>query len=139
MHELEGGYMEKINILFIQDRKIKKKRNTVTLGDMINKQIPDTYEIDYISVKENMIGKIEQFQPQIIYIFQSNAFDILELVKRIKEEFPEVVILTNLSDGVKSPQKMMAELKDAGVYKCYHSTLILETLIHDMFVALNME
>lgn len=51
MHELEGGYMEKINILFIQDRKIKKKRNTVTLGDMINKQVPDTYEIDYISVK----------------------------------------------------------------------------------------
>lgn len=131
--------MEKINILFIQDRKMKKKRNTITLGDMINKQVPDTYEIDYISIKENVIGKIKQFQPQIIYIFQSNAFDILELVTRIKEEFPRVVILTNLSDSVKSPQEMMAELKDAGVYKCYHSTFILETLIHDMFVALNME
>lgn len=131
--------MEKINILFIQDRKVKKKRNTITLGDMIDKQVPDTYEIDYISIKDNVIGKIEQFQPQIVYIFQSNAFDILELVKGIKEEFPKVVIFTNLPDSVKSPQKMIAELKDAGVYKCYHSTLILETLIHDMFVALNME
>ena len=131
--------MRKINVLFIQGKKMKKNTKVITLGDMIEKQVPDTYEVDYVSVKENVIKKINQFQPQIIYIFQSNAFDILGMVMRIKEMFPEVVILANLSDSVNCPQEMMAELKDAGVYKCYHSTLILETLIHDMFVALNRE
>lgn len=58
---------------------------------------------------------------------------------RIKELFPLVVILANLSDSVKDQQEMILKLKEAGVYKCYYSTLIIDTLIHDMFVALNME
>lgn len=95
--------------------------------------------MDYISIKENIIGKLEQFQPQIIYIGQSKAFDILELVTRIKELFPEMVVIVNLSDNVSDQQELIVKLKEAGVYKCYYSTLIVETLIHDMFVALNME
>ncbi len=131
--------MEKIKVLFIQEKKIKNKAKVVTLGDVIEKQVPGTYEFDYISIKENIIGKIDQFQPQIIYIGQSKAFDIFELVKRIKELFPAAVILASLSDSVKDQQKMIEKLKEAGVYKCYYSTLIIETLVHDMFVALNME
>ena len=131
--------MEKIKMLFIQEKKIKKRQKSLLLGDVIEKCVPDTYEMDYISIKENIIGKLEQFEPQIIYIGQSKAFDILELVTRIKELFPEVVVIVNLSDNVSDQQELIVKLKEAGVYKCYYSTLIVETLIHDMFVALNIE
>ncbi len=131
--------MEKIKMLFIQEKKVKNRAKTLLLGDVIEKLVPDTYEIDYISIKENIIGKIDQFQPQIIYIGQSKAFGILELVMRIKELFPWMVILANLSDRVGDQQELIIKLKEAGVYKCYYSTLIVETLVHDMFVALNME
>lgn len=52
MHELEGGYMEKINILFIQDRKIKKKRNYS--GSVVKTKIRVFYNelIRLISYKE---------------------------------------------------------------------------------------
>lgn len=131
--------MGKIKVLFIQEKKIKNKAKVFTLGDIIEKLVPDTYEIDYISIKENIVEKIDQFKPQIIYIGQSKAFDILELVMRIKELFPLTVILANLSDRVNDQQELIIKLKEAGVYKCYYSTLIIETLVHDMFVALNME
>lgn len=131
--------MEKIKVLFVQEKQIKNKAKVLTLGDIIEKEVPDTYEIDYISKKEDIIGKIGQFHPQIIIIGQSKSFDILELVMRIKELFPLVVILANLSDSVNEQQKMVIKLKDAGVYKCYSSALSIDTLVHDMFVALNME
>ena len=131
--------MKKIKVLFIQEKKIKNKKKVLTLGDVIEKQIPDTYEIDYISIKENVIKKIGDFQPQILFICQGKAFDILEWVMRIKELFPLIVVFANISDNVKEQQEMIIKLKDAGVYKCYYSTIIIETLIHDMFVALNME
>lgn len=131
--------MEKIKLLFIQKKKVKKKENVLLLGDVIENEAPDTYEIDYISIKEDVIGKIDQFQPQIIFIGQSKGFDILELVKRIKELFPLVVILACISDSVKEQQELLSKLKEAGVYRCYHSTIIMETMLHDMFVALNMD
>lgn len=131
--------MGKIKILFIQEKKIRNKAKVLTVGDIIEKQVPDTYEINYISIKEDVVGKIEQFQPEIVYIGQSKTFDILEFVKRIKRLFPAMVILVNLSDSVNDQQELIIKLKEAGVYKCYYSTLIIETLIHDMFVALNME
>lgn len=131
--------MGKIKILFIQEKKIRNKAKVLTVGDIIEKQVPDTYEINYISIKEDVVGKIEQFQPEIVYIGQSKTFDILAFVKRIKRLFPAMVILVNLSDSVNDQQELIIKLKEAGVYKCYYSTLIIETLIHDMFVALNME
>ena len=131
--------MDKIKVLYIQEKKIKRKGNNMTLGDVINTMVPDTYEMDYISAKENIREKIDTFQPQIIHISQSNTFDILNMVKEIRAIMPTVVIMVCLSDGVKNPQRLMDELKDAGVYKCYGLTLVIETLIHDMFVSLNME
>lgn len=131
--------MEKIKVLFIQEKLIKNRAKVLTLGDLIEKEVPDTYEIAYVSTKEDVIGKIDQYRPQIIFVGQGKSFDILELVKRIRESFPLVIILVNLSNMVSEEQEMIFKLKEAGVYKCYSSTLSLDTLIHDMFVALNME
>ena len=131
--------MEKIKVLFIQEKRIKNKEKVVTLGDIIEKEVPDTYEIDYVSIKDNVMGRIKEFSPQILLIAQSKAIDVLGLVKEVKESFPSVVILVNLSVAADSEQEMMRKLKAAGVYKCYSSMLSVDSLIHDMFVSLNME
>ena len=131
--------MEKIKVLFIQEKRIKNKKKVVTLGDIIEKEVPDTYEIDYASIKDNVMGRIKEFSPQILLIAQSKAIDVLGLVKEVKESFPSVVILVNLSVAADSEQEMMRKLKAAGVYKCYSSMLSVDSLIHDMFVSLNME
>lgn len=131
--------MKKIKVLFIQEKQIKNRAKVLTLGDLIEKEVPDTYEIDYVSIKENVIEKIDSYRPQIIFASQSKAFDILELVQKIRKLFPMTIILVNLSNLVSEEQEMACRLKEAGAYKCYSSTLSLDTLIHDMFVALNME
>ena len=43
--------MEKIRVLFIQEKKIKKGK-IITLGDLIENEVPDTYQVDYVSAKE---------------------------------------------------------------------------------------
>ena len=126
-------------MLFIQEKKIKNKAKAFLLGDSIEKEVPDTYEFDYVSTKEDIIEKLEQFRPRIVYIGLSKAYDIVEMVRRIKELFPEVVIFTILPDYITDPQELLLKLEEAGVYKCYYADLILNTLIHDMYVALNME
>lgn len=131
--------MDRIKLLFIQDKKIKNREKVVTLGDIIDKEVPDTYDMDYITFKENVIEKVEQFQPQIIFVCQSKTFDVLGLIRRLKEISPNVVIFASVTDNVKHQQEMMKKLIEAGAYKCYYSAIIVETLVHDMFVALNME
>lgn len=130
--------MEKIRVLFIQEKKIKKGK-MITLGDLIENEVPDTYQVDYVSAKENILDKVKTFEPKIIFIAQSTAYDIFSLIKKIKEIDPEVVVLVNLTTAVESEQKMIDELKGLGVYKCYSSVLSVDSLVHDMFVALNME
>ncbi len=130
--------MEKIRVLFIQEKKIKKGK-MITLGDLIENEVPDTYQVDYVSAKENILDKVKTFEPKIIFIAQSAAYDIFSLIKKIKEIEPEVVVLVNLTTAVETEQKTIDELKELGVYKCYSSVLSVDSLVHDMFVSLNME
>lgn len=131
--------MEKIKVLFIQEKKIKNKSNVITLGDLIKNEVPDTYEIDYVSVKEDVMSRMKKYNPQIVFIAQSKTFDILDLVRVIKETYPSMVILVNLATVADLEQEMVRRLKDLGVYKCYSSTLSVDSLVHDMFVSLNIE
>ena len=130
--------MDKIKVLFIQEKKIKKN-GMITLGDLINNEVPDTYNIEYVSAKENIMGKVAKIRPNIVFVAQSKAYDIFDLIKKIKEIGPEIVILVNLATTAVSEQKLMDELKELGVYKCYSSLLSVDSLVHDMFVSLNME
>ena len=130
--------MEKIRVLFIHEKRVRK--NFPVIVDVIENEVPDTYEIEDVDIKKNVIGKIEKFQPQIVIIMQSSkAVDVYGLILRIKEQFPQKIIFASLLDNIGEQQKKMQELKDAGVYKCYSSMILIDTLIHDMFVAMNME
>lgn len=130
--------MDKIKVLFIQEKKIKKGK-TITLGDLIENEVPDTYEMDYVSAKENILDKVKVFNPQIVFIGYSKAYDIFDLIKKIKEFNFKLVFLATIVTDAENEHKVMAELKELGVYKCYTTELSLDSLIHDMFVSLNME
>lgn len=130
--------MEKIRLLFIQEKKIKKGK-MLTLGDMIENEVPDTYKIDYVSAKENIFDKVKKFGPQIVFIGDSKAYDIFDLINKIKGLDARIVIFVNIVTDAESEHKTMDKLKKFGVYKCYSSQLSLDSLIHDMFVSLNME
>ena len=41
--------MEKIRVLFIQEKKIKKGK-MITLGDLIENEVPDTYQVELIAL-----------------------------------------------------------------------------------------
>lgn len=131
--------MDKIRVLYVQEKRIKEKDKAMTIGGVIDSMVPDTYEMDYIGIKENILKKVEAFKPHIIHISQSPKVDILEMVNNIRKTFPSIVIFVSISDHVSNQQEVILQLKDAGVYKCYGFTLVIENLIHDMFVALNME
>lgn len=130
--------MEKIRVLFVQEKKIKKGK-MITLGDLIENEVPDTYQVDYVSAKENILDKVKGFEPKIIFIAQSTAYDVFSLIKQFKEGNPDVVILVNLTAAVETEQKIIETLMNLGVYKCYSSVLSVDSLVHDMFVSLNME
>ena len=130
--------MEKIRVLFVQEKKIKKGK-MITLGDLIENEVPDTYQVDYVSAKENILDKVKGFEPKIIFIAQSTAYDVFSLIKQFKEGNPDVVILVNLTAAVEAEQKIIETLMNLGVYKCYSSVLSVDSLVHDMFVSLNME
>jgi len=129
--------MDKIKVLFIQEKKLKK--GAITISDLIENEVPDTYEFDHVSAKENIMGKVAEFHPQIVFISNSKAYDIFELVQKIKELDSEIVILAMVFTDFGSEREMMDRLTEMGVYKCYTSQLSVDSLIHDMFVSLNME
>lgn len=129
--------MAKIKVLFIQEKKIKK--GAISLSDLIENEVPDTYEFEHVSAKEDIIGKVAGFHPQIVFVSNSKAYDIFDLVQKIKELDSEIVILAMVYTNLGSEREMMDGLTETGVYKCYTSQLSVDSLIHDMFVSLNME
>ena len=129
--------MTRIKVLFIQEKKFKK--GAITISDLIENEVPDTYEFEHVSAKEDIIGKVSEFHPQIVFISNSKAYDIFELVQKIKDLDSEIVILAMVFTDFGSEREMMDRLTEMGVYKCYTSQLSVDSLIHDMFVSLNME
>ncbi|MCD7785015.1 MAG: hypothetical protein LUH18_05475 [Oscillospiraceae bacterium] len=129
--------MDKIKVLFIQEKKVKK--GAITISDLIENEVPDTYEFDRVSAKEDIMGKVAELHPQIVFISNGKAYDIFELVRKIKELGSEIVILAMVFTDFGSEREMMDRLTGLGVYKCYTSQLSVDSLIHDMFVSLNME
>ncbi|MCD7770786.1 MAG: hypothetical protein LUH23_01640 [Oscillospiraceae bacterium] len=129
--------MTKIKVLFIQERKIKK--GAITISDLIENEVPDTYEFEHVSAKGDIMGKVAGFHPQIVFISNSKAYDIFDLVQKIKELDSEIVIMAMVFTNFGSEREMMDKLTGMGVYKCYTSQLSVDSLIHDMFVSLNME
>ena len=137
---MRGNFMkEKIKVFFVHSKKMKPKASKETLEYLIEREAPDTYEFFDGYCGENIIEQVENQRPEIVFLSQNKSIDALELVKRLKSVHPSTVVFVILSDMIDDEQETIDEYMAAGAYKCYFATLVLDTLVHDMHVALNLE
>lgn len=130
--------MEKIKVLFVQEKRARK--NFPLLVECFENEAPDTYEMTDVGTKENIVAKLEEFKPHIVIIMQnSRNVNVYDIAQKIKNTFPQQIIFVSLLDTIGNQEKVIQDLKDVGVYKCYFSAMLIDTLIHDMYVALNRE
>lgn len=131
--------MEKIKVLFVQLKRIKKNAKVRTMGDVIEMIAPDAYECSHICYKDDIMGTITELKPEIVFLHNHKSIDALKLVKEIKSLHPSTVLFVMLSDMDDDDQETMDRFLEAGAYKCCISTLSMDMLVHDMYVALNLE
>ena len=130
---------EKIKVLFTHSKKQKQKTSKKKLEDLIEREAPDMYEFICGYGEEEIIKQVDKFRPEIIFISPDKLMDALGLLKKIKQLHPPAAVFIILTNIVDDEQETIDEYMVAGAYKCFSSTMVLETLIHDMYVALNLE
>ena len=127
----------KIKVLNIYQKKIKTSRKTIS--DLIDTMVPDMYEFTTEYIGTNIIDEIKKLCPQIVFLWQCKSEYMLDLIKKIKEIDPLIAIFVFVPDSVDNEQELIDEYMSAGAYKCLFSTISFDSLIHDMYVALNLE
>lgn len=130
---------EKIKVLITIEKKLKQKTTNKTLGDFIEIEVPDMYEFIFVYGEENIIKQVDKLRPEIIFINKSKRMDTLKLLKTIKQLHPSATIFIFLPNIDDEEQETIDEYMTAGAYKCFSSIMVLDSLIHDMHVALNLE
>lgn len=133
--------MNKIKVLSIGKKKneIRKKKGTITVQDYIEKEVPGLYIFRKAYI-ENAINEIKATNPDIIWIHQDGQNDYTELITEIKKLNFTTVILVIITGIIEDEQEMKDRYLMAGAYKCYFvPPLILDELIHDMYVSKNLE
>lgn len=128
--------MQKIKLLSIGNKKIKKaeKKNWEAL---LERYAPDLYENFYAVGEKEAIMQVEKLQPEIVILSgdMKDSFGLLKNIKQIQPTGAIFVMLGMLDDE----QETMDEFKAYGAYKCYIAPVSMDTLTHDMYVALNLE
>ncbi len=127
----------KIKVLNIYQKKFKTNRKTIS--ELIDSMVPDMYEFTTGYIGANIIDEIKKLCPQIVFLWQCEPQYMSDLIKRIKETDPSIAIFAFVSDVVDNEQKLIDEYMSLGAYKCLFSTISIDSLIHDMYVALNLE
>lgn len=131
---------EKIKVLSVITEKRRYRSCKLTMNDVIEKEVPDTYEFKVVFKRQNIIEQIEQYRPKIVFLPHDGLINTLELLRQIKQVHPSIVIFILLSEKlIEDEQKTISEFYNAGAYKCVYSTFAINSLIHDMHVSLNLE
>lgn len=131
--------MDKIKVLYVQTKRIKKNAKVKTMGDMIEMIAPDVYEFIYVYCKDDVMGTVRELRPEIVFLPNHKSVDALELIREIKSLYPMTAIFIMLSDMEDDDQEVIDRFHAVGAYKCCFSTLSMDALVHDMYVALNLE
>jgi CheY-like chemotaxis protein len=130
---------EKIKVLFIRAKKLKSKGTNNTIEYFIDQEEPDMYEYASVYSWENVLEEVGKHKPKIIFMNQNDSMDTLQTLKTLKQLYPSVVIFVFLSDKNDNEQEVVDNYLAAGAYKCFFSTFSINTLVHDMYVSLNLE
>lgn len=128
--------MQKIKLLSIGNKKLKPV-DKVNWEKLIERYAPDLYEYSYAIGEKDAIKQVINLKPEIIMV-TSDMKNSLGLVEKIKEINPVGAVFVVLS-LVDDEQEASDAFKERGAYKCYSAPLSLDTLTHDMYVALNLE
>lgn len=132
---------EKIKILSVGNAKkeVKKPKGSLTVKDYIEQLAPGMYTLSKAYV-EDAIEVVDTLRPEIIWIHQEVSKDCSELIKEIKRIHPAAVIFMMFVGVFDDEQEVMNAYLALGAYKCYFiPPMMLDTLVHDMYVALNLE
>lgn len=133
---------EKIKILSVGKAKKEVKKppkGSFSVQDYIEQADPGMYTFSKAYI-EDTIERVEALRPEIIWIHQEQPMDCSDLVKEIKRIHPAAVIFMMLIGVYEDEQEVMDTYTALGAYKCYFiPPMMLDTLVHDMHVALNLE
>lgn len=127
---------EKVKLLLIGNKRVKptEAENTKRLFD---NYAPGLYDITHLVGTEDCIKSVDVLCPRII-IINDKIKGAKELLEKIKQIRPEIVVFVFLS-AVDDEQHAIDEYMQRGAYKCYMPPIIMDTLAHDMYVALHLE
>ena len=126
---------EKIKILSVGHKKIKKEESQ-NWDRLLERYAPGVYEtINAVGEKE-AINQTVLFAPKIIMISEKIK-DPMGLLKKIKSILPNATVFIMLS--IADDDEIIHDYIANGAYKCYTIPLVMDTLMHDMYVSLNME
>lgn len=128
--------MQKIKLLSIGNKKLKPV-DKANWEKLIERYAPDLYEYSYAIGDKEAIKQVTNLKPEIIMV-TNDMKDSLGLVEKIKEINPAGAVFVVLG-LVDDEQEASDAFKERGAYKCYSVPLSLDTLTHDMYVALNLE
>jgi len=135
---------KKVKVLVSRPEKYKSKASKTPKGlfkfeNLIEEELPDVYEFICGYGEDDIIKQVDRFRPELIFIGQSKLMDALGLLKKIKQLHPPATVFIIFGDIVDDEQETIDEYMAAGAYKCYLIPFGVDTLIHDMYVALNLE
>lgn len=128
--------MEKIKLLSVGNKKMKTSEKQ-SWEALVDRYAPELYQNFYAVDEKEALKIAKEIKPEII-IVANIMKNTLELVKILKQVNPDGVILVVLG-MVEDEQEATEAFKAQGAYKCYPAPLSMDTLIHDMYVALNLE
>lgn len=130
---------DKIKVLFVRSKKRKQRATAKSLEDLIELEAPDTYAFIDGYDREGIMEQVAVQKPEIVFLSQGKSLNALALLKEIKAIHPSAAVFVVLSNRIEDEQEAIDEYMAAGAYKCYFSTLVLDTLVHDMYVSQNLE
>lgn len=120
-------------------KKQKNKENEISIEDIIEEKAPGLYEF-YKAVYSKAVDKAIEIVPDIVWIFDDGSFDSHLLIKQILHIQPKAAIFVMIIGAYENEQEIGDSFMALGIYKCYFlPPLLLDSLVHDMYVALNME
>lgn len=126
----------KITVLFASEKKVKNYEKE-SAQELFDEYAPSMYEIRYATGEKETLKLIEELTPKILVI-NAQIKDSMELVKKIKLRHPDISIFVFIGI-VEDEQETTDKYMSHGAYKCYAPPIVMDSLIHDMYVALNME
>ena len=132
---------EKIKLLSVGKKKAKTE-NLKSWERTVERYAPDMYELIYSAGEKDTLKKVDEFRPEIVLILpsilQNNLTDGLRLLKELKQLHSMAAVFVNLG-MVDDEQETIEAFMGCGAYKCYTVPLVMDSLFHDMYVALNLE